>query len=85
MEEVQDWVTYANKRGTLNLGLRIEAGFALVAHMLARGFKLTKEGNQPATMKDFMPHIGEPQEDADISFEDAIKAFHKIGTTGTPR
>ena len=73
-----------NKRGTMNMGLRLEAGFALVAWMLARGFKLTKDNRQPYSMQDFMLHVrkeGEDGEDGDLTFEDAIKAFQRIGTT----
>lgn len=85
MDEVEDWVTYTNKRGTLNLGLRMEAGFALIAWMLARGFKLTKDKQHTAyTMKDFMWHMREEEAEGEkeLTFEDAIKAFQRIGTTG---
>lgn len=82
VDEAEDWVAYANKRGTLNLGLRMEAGFALVAWMLARGFKLTKEDHKPYTMQDFMWHLRDKQDgDEELSFEEAIQAFHRIGTT----
>lgn len=82
MEEVEDWVTYVNKRGTLNVGLRMEAGFALIAWMLARGFKLTKENHQPYSMQDFMWHMRQEEEEGkELTFEDAVKAFQRIGTT----
>lgn len=82
MDEVEDWVTYVNKRGTLNLGLRVEAGFALIAWLLTRGFKLLKDDRKPYHMKDFMWHMREEGDDSDeLTFEDAIKAFQKIGTT----
>ena len=64
--EFLDWVAYANQKGTLNLGLRIEYGFALLAFLLTKGFKIKKDGNQQFTLQDFMPHIkSDDDEDSD--------------------
>ena len=87
MDEAEDWANYFNKRGTANLGLRLEAGFALVAWMLARGFGLRKDDRSLYSQADFMPHMrteSDEQHEQDgegISFEDALKALQKIGTT----
>lgn len=79
MEEVEDWITYVNKRGTMNLGLRVEAGFALIAWLLCRAHNLKKEDRSAYAMADFMWHMRDEEKEAEINFEDAIKAFHKIG------
>jgi hypothetical protein len=44
------WRAYQLKRGSFNLGRRLEAGFALLAHLY------TKRNGGTATMEDFMPH-----------------------------
>lgn len=49
-DEYLSWCAYVRKRGTLNLGMRVEAGFALLATMVNRA-----TGGQ-AKMEDFMPH-----------------------------
>lgn len=53
--EALQWQAYIEKRGTLNLGLRLEVGFALIAWCInqAMGGK--------AEMRDFMPHLDEPE------------------------
>ncbi len=59
--EYLDWCAYIKKRGSLDLGLRLEYGFALVSMLIqgARGVK-TK-------MTDFMPHYEqEPERHANI-------------------
>ena len=54
-EEALAWSAYMQKRGSLNVGMRLEYGFALLAAMInnALGGK--------ATLRDFMPHA-EPQQ-----------------------
>lgn len=54
--EALDWFSYIRRRGTLNTGLRLEAGFALLASILnnAHGGK--------AKMADFMPHFDHEDE-----------------------
>lgn len=50
--EFMDWVEYREKRGTLHMGLRLEAGFALIATSINRAM------GGKAEMEDFMPHMG---------------------------
>jgi hypothetical protein len=54
--EVMAWVAFTKKRGHINLADRIDAGFAMLAHVIcAMHGKKTK-------VSDFMPKRGEPQE-----------------------
>lgn len=48
--EAQDWAAYIEKYGPLNLGMRLEFGFALIATVInhALGGK--------ASIEDYMPH-----------------------------
>ena len=57
--EFQTWCQYRRKRGTLNVGRRIERGAALLA-VLYRNAHLGK-GQNPYTIWDFMPHEEEPE------------------------
>lgn len=75
------WAQYIAKRGTLNVGLRLEAMLAQVLQKLCLGFRITKAGNVPFTMMDFYPHgqsdspiadVGE-MEDEDEDEEEGIK------------
>lgn len=65
--EFLGWRKYRAKRGTLNLGMRVERGSALLAtlytnsHSKNGGFKLY----------DFMPHEDEPA----ISLDQAMEAW----------
>jgi hypothetical protein len=62
-EEALKWSAYREKRGTLNLGLRLEAGFALIATTINRAL------GGKAEMQDFMPHFDQHQE---ASLEDVM-------------
>jgi hypothetical protein len=53
--EALDWQSYIERRGTLNVGMRLEAGFALIAMVINRAL------GGSATVKDFMPHYEEPE------------------------
>jgi hypothetical protein len=78
--EFLDWCTYANKTGTLNLGLRLEHGLAMVAFLLTKGFKIKKDNNKQFTLQDFLPHIQpEESEDGEVTLESAMRAL------GVPR
>lgn len=57
--EALSWFAYIRKRGSLNLGTRLEAGFALQAAI--------QSGKQ---MTDFMPHA---DRDAELSVESVFK------------
>jgi hypothetical protein len=61
-EEALKWSAYREKRGTLNLGLRLEAGFALIAWTINRAL------GGKAEMQDFMPHFDPPE----ASIEDVM-------------
>jgi hypothetical protein len=56
--EVQKWGAYRRKRGTLNWGMRIERGAALLASMYTNAH--LKKGATPVSIHDFMPNADEP-------------------------
>lgn len=68
MDEVAAWASYMQRRGSLNLGLRIEAGFALVAVQINRAL------GGKAKLKDFMPHVGRDEE-AEGSIQDVMSVL----------
>lgn len=53
--EFMDWMTYRRMRGSLNIGNRLESGFALIAFMISRATGGT------ADQRDFMPHADAPE------------------------
>jgi hypothetical protein len=53
--EALDWQSYIERRGTLNIGMRLEAGFALIAMVINRAL------GGHATLADFMPHYEAPE------------------------
>jgi hypothetical protein len=52
--EFLDWLTYRRMRGSLNMGSRMESGFALIASLISSACG----GN--AKPVDFMPHADAP-------------------------
>lgn len=64
-----DWADYINKRGTLNIGRRIEVGCGLVALVINRAHK------GKATLSDFTPH---EQEEIGDSIADVSKIFKAV-------
>lgn len=60
--ESLQWQEFVELRGSLNIGMRMEAGFALLAAMINRALGGTAE------MADFMPHIDPPE----ASLEDVM-------------
>jgi hypothetical protein len=54
-EEALAWSAYMRKRGSLNVGMRLEHGFALLAAMINNAL-----GGR-AELRDFMPHA-EPKQ-----------------------
>lgn len=54
------WRSYIAKRGSLNIGSRIERGFALISMIVSRA------AGGKAKMEDFMPHADKPKEDATL-------------------
>lgn len=63
----------------MNLGIRMEAGFALLAWIMCRAHQLKKEDRSQYTMQDFMWHVRDEEKEQELSFADALQAFHKIG------
>jgi hypothetical protein len=49
--EADRWQQYMAKRGSLHVGMRLEAGFALLAAMINRAI------GGKAEVNDFMPHV----------------------------
>jgi hypothetical protein len=54
------WRLYIAKRGTLNLGMRMEGSTALLASILINANRDPRSA--PAKMADFMPHIDREDE-----------------------
>lgn len=54
--EFQSWIRYRQKRGSFNIGMRVERGAALLAALFANS--KTKNGNYKTY--DFAPHDEEP-------------------------
>jgi hypothetical protein len=88
VDEAEDWASYFNARGSSNLGIRMEVGFALLAWLLARGFGLRKDDRSLYTMDDFTQHVrksddaaSDEQDGEGIAFSAALKAFKRIGTS----
>lgn len=69
--EANQWAAYLNQRGSINQGLRIEAGFALLAMILSR------VNGGKAEVSDFMPHF-DKQEPEEASIEDVFSMFKKL-------
>lgn len=65
-DEYLSWCAYIRKRGSLNLGMRIEAGSALVALMVNNA----NGGN--AKMNDFMPHADRPEDQQQATLQNVF-------------
>lgn len=72
-QEAMSWAAYIRKRGSLNWGMRLEAGFALIATQINRALGGKAE---PA---DFMAHSDEPE---GASLDDVAKL---MGVKGVKR
>jgi hypothetical protein len=68
--EALQWSAYMQKRGGANLGLRMEAGFALVATAINRSV------GGKAKFDDFTPHLKEEEGTG------LMDIFSKLGGTG---
>ena len=74
--EYQDWVAYANRRGSLNPSIRVEQALAMVCYLLTRGFKIKKETGAVYELNDFMPHAGEFKiEEKELTFESVARTL----------
>jgi len=58
------WAAYRNKRGSFNIGMRVEEGCAVLATVYAN----SKSSKSKFKVTDFMPHMEEPA----ISQEEAM-------------
>lgn len=65
--EFQQWIKYRKKRGSLNIGMRVERGAALLATLFAN----SKSKNGGYRLYDFMPHEEEPP----IPLEQAMESW----------
>lgn len=63
--EAMDWAEYLRRRGSSNIGMRLEAGFALIASALNNALGGT------ASQADFMPHFDQ----APGTIDDVMKAL----------
>lgn len=61
------WEAYIVKRGSLNIGLRLEQGFALLATLIRQAM-----GDKNAQMADHLPHFEKPE----LSLEEAMKLWN---------
>lgn len=70
--EVLSWMAYVEQNGTLNLGLKIERGVALIATILnnVHGGK--------ANFDDFLPKRGEPEEEVEASAQDLFALLQSV-------
>jgi hypothetical protein len=58
--EALQWRQYLERRGTTHLGMRLEAGFALLASSINRAL------GGKASIEDFMPHADPPDSLAQV-------------------
>lgn len=66
--EFLKWATYRDLRGSLNLGMRIEEGSALLSAIYLN----SKSSKQKFKLTDFMTHAHEPE----MSLEEAMDSWH---------
>jgi hypothetical protein len=59
-EEFMSWRAYIGRRGSLNVGSRVERGFALISTIVNRA------AGGKAKMEDFMPNADKPKEEASL-------------------
>lgn len=67
--EFLQWLAYRNLRGSLNLGMRIERGSALLATIYANAHR--KKDVDPFALDDFMPHADQKP----ITLDKALKEW----------
>ncbi|MDS9879446.1 hypothetical protein RMI40_31910 [Pseudomonas protegens] len=71
-KEALSWMAYAEQNGTLNLGRKIEHGFAMLATMInnVHGGK--------AKFEDFLPYRGPDTEPVEASAQDIFKLLQSV-------
>lgn len=70
--EALSWMAYVEQNGSLNLGLKIERGFALLATILNN-----LHGGK-ATFDDFLPQRGEVVEAAETTAQDLFRMLQSV-------
>lgn len=70
--EALSWMAYVEQNGSLNLGLKIERGFALLATILNN-----LHGGK-ATFDDFLPKRGEVVEEVETSAQDLLRLLQSV-------
>lgn len=70
--EALDWMAYIQKRGSLNVGMRIEAAVAVLATQVNRAL------GGKAEMTDFMPYWDQPEP----TIDDLAKMFGAVKKEG---
>ncbi|WP_232966897.1 phage tail assembly protein T [Pseudomonas koreensis] len=70
--EAMNWMRYARKAGSLNLGIRLEHGFAMLATLLnnVHGGK--------ATFDDFLPDRGQKPEPKEATPQDLLALLQSV-------
>lgn len=67
--EFVTWAKYRQRRGSLNSGLRIEHGMAMLASLYVNAHR--KEHSAPVDLFDFAPHLDRPE----ATLEEAMAAW----------
>lgn len=62
------WSAYRRKRGSLNPGMRVEEGIALLCTVYLN----SKSSKSKFSLTDFMLHMDEPE----LSLEEAMETWH---------
>lgn len=68
VKEFQQWAEYIRKRGSLNVGQRVEAAVAVLATQINRAL------GGKAEVIDFLPHWDQPE----VDIEDLAKMFGAV-------
>ncbi|WP_438283129.1 phage tail assembly protein T [Pseudomonas alabamensis] len=71
MREFQAWAKYRERRGSLNVGMRVERVGGLLASIMANQTRNQKVQPTPFTPQDFTPH----DQPRPISLEQAMEAW----------
>lgn len=68
VKEFEQWAEYIHKRGSLNVGQRVEAAIAVLATQINRAL------GGKAEVIDFLPHWDQPE----VDIEDLAKMFGAV-------
>lgn len=79
-EEAMTWAKYRNKRGSLNISLRIEEGFAYVQALIFNA--LAKDKVSP---EKFMPHVVIQGEEKPTDIASVFNMLKAVAATNKPR